>query len=107
MAVGPWLMRNVATVESGTAVPVGVVTFSISSVSRLERALDGFEAERENQEVRLADAERRIASYRTRVGVEFALGAELAEKRARLAEIDADLKRSTDRIKAMIEGLSA
>jgi N12 class adenine-specific DNA methylase/adenine-specific DNA methylase len=63
----------------------------LGAVSRLERALDGFEAELESQEVRLADAERRIASYRTRVGGEFALGAELAEKRARLAAIEADL----------------
>ena len=68
----------------------------LGAVARLERALDGFEQDLDGQEVRLADAERRLASYRPRVGESFTLGGELALKRARLAEIEADLAASKD-----------
>jgi hypothetical protein len=64
-----------------TATPLG-------AVSRLEHALDDFEGERERFSHRLADARRRLASYQTRVGGEFAFAGELADKRRQLVEIE-------------------
>lgn len=77
----------------------------LGAVSRLERALAGFEAELESNQTRLADAKRRIASYRTRIGGEFALGAELAEKRARLAQIDTNLAATSTEKESMTRPL--
>jgi hypothetical protein len=44
-----------------------------------------------------AEAERRVASYRARVGETFAFAAELDLKRAELAEIEVDLANDGDR----------
>ncbi|MFA1677443.1 hypothetical protein ACDY97_33345 [Rhizobium mongolense] len=49
------------------------------------------EAERFGYQNRLSDAERRLASYRPRLGEAFAFGAELALKRDELADIERDL----------------
>lgn len=62
-------------------------------------ALAGFNDEQERYRRRLADAEQRLASYRSRQGGEFAFSKELAEKRRQLAEVDEAL--ATD-----IEGAS-
>lgn len=60
--------------------------------TRLEHALSGFDHEQERYRQRLADANRRLASYRAHGdGGEFAFAAELAEKHRQLAEVDADL----------------
>lgn len=63
----------------------------IGAVRKLEHALSSFESDLAHQEVRIADAERRIASYRPRLGGAFGLDGELKLKRARLAEIERDL----------------
>ena len=63
----------------------------LGAVARLEHALTNFENEQENHRRRLAEAERRLASYRGRVGEAFAFAAELDLKRAELAEIEVDL----------------
>ena len=77
--------------RSEQEITLDMTTTPLGAVARLERALDGFEQDLVGQEVRLADAERRLASYRPRLGETFALAGELALKRARLAEIEADL----------------
>ena len=69
--------------------PVSVTP--LGAVARLEHALTNFDGEQENYRRRLFDAERRLASYRARVGEAFAFGAELDLKRAELAEIEVDL----------------
>ena len=48
----------------------------------------GFEGEQERYRQRLTDAKRRLDSYRSREGSEFAFASELAEKRRQLAEIE-------------------
>jgi N12 class adenine-specific DNA methylase/adenine-specific DNA methylase len=63
----------------------------IGAVSRLEHALDDFGGERERYRQRFADAERRLVSYRSRQGGEFAFSGELAEKRRQLAEVETNL----------------
>ncbi|HQS45135.1 MAG: lactate dehydrogenase [Rhizobiales bacterium 24-66-13] len=81
------LMRTGAETEielSMTVTPLG-------AVSRLEHALDDFEAEQDRCRQRLADARRRHASYQARDGGDFAFGDELADKRRQLAEIEESL----------------
>ncbi|RWB94704.1 MULTISPECIES: N-6 DNA methylase [unclassified Mesorhizobium] len=78
------LMRTGATQE----IELPVTVTPLGAVSRLEHALSGFEEERERYRQRLADARRRLASYQSREGGEFAFAGELAEKRRQLAEVD-------------------
>ncbi|ARM91118.1 N6 adenine-specific DNA methyltransferase protein (plasmid) [Rhizobium sp. CIAT894] len=78
------LMRTGADYEidlSMTVTPLG-------AVSRLEHALDGFEEERERYRQRLDEARRRLASYRSREGGEFAFAGDLADKRRQLADVE-------------------
>jgi hypothetical protein len=64
-----------------------VTVTPIGAIARLEHALADFEGERERYRQRLADARRRLASYESRDGADFAFAAELAEKRRQLAEV--------------------
>jgi hypothetical protein len=73
-----------------------VTTTPLGAVSRLEHALSGFEDERERYRQRLTDAERRLASYRSRSGGEFTFAGELAGKRAHFAEIEKSLAADID-----------
>ncbi|MBR1090752.1 N-6 DNA methylase [Bradyrhizobium manausense] len=66
----------------------------LGAVARLEHALTNFDSEQANHRRRLAEAERRLASYRGRVGEAFAFAAELDLKRAQLAEVEANLAAS-------------
>jgi hypothetical protein len=68
-----------------------VTVTPLGAVARLEHALTNFEGEQENYRRRLADAERRLACYRARVGEAFPFAAEVDLKRAELAEIEVDL----------------
>jgi hypothetical protein len=72
-------------------IDLSVTTTPIGAISRIEHALDGFKYERESHRHRLADARRRLASYRPRLGDVFAFEAELALKCDLLAEIEKDL----------------
>ncbi|RWF87116.1 MAG: hypothetical protein EOQ45_33605, partial [Mesorhizobium sp.] len=65
-----------------------VTVTPLGAVSRLEHALSGFEGEQERYRQRLADARRRLASYQSREGGEFASAGELADKRRQLAQVE-------------------
>jgi predicted nucleic acid-binding Zn-ribbon protein len=67
-----------------------------ADIARLEHALDGPEDERERHRQRLDDARRRLASYRSRMGGEFAFAQQLADKRGRLAEVEKSLSQEVD-----------
>lgn len=69
-------------------IDLAVTVTPLGAVSRLEHALGGFEEEREHYRHRLAEAHRRLASYRSREGGTFAFADELAEKRRQLREVD-------------------
>ncbi|MDQ0304906.1 DEAD/DEAH box helicase family protein [Ancylobacter polymorphus] len=73
-----------------------VTVTPLGAISRLEHALDDFDGEQERFRQRLADARRRLASYRSRDGGAFAFAEELAEKRRQLAAIEADLAADTE-----------
>lgn len=68
----------------------------LGAVARLEHPLTNFDGEQENHRRRLAEAERRLASYRGRVGEAFAFAAELDLKRAQLAGVETDLAATGD-----------
>ena len=71
----------------------------LGAVSRLEHVVAGFEGERERFRQHLADAQRRLASYKSHGdGGEFAFAGELAEKRRQLAEVEAALAKDIDGI---------
>jgi N12 class adenine-specific DNA methylase len=65
-------------------------------IARLESALGRFEAQHEEAEYRRAEASRRLADYRPRLGQAFDLHGELNAKEAELKEIDAALAASTE-----------
>jgi hypothetical protein len=77
-------------------VELPVTVTPLGAVARLEHALANFDGEQENYRRRLAAAERRLASYRARVGEAFAFAAEFDLKRAQLAEVEADLANNGD-----------
>ena len=65
-----------------------VTVTPLGATARLEHAIDDFEGERECMSQRLGDARRRLASYASRDGGEFAFAGELADKRRQLAEVE-------------------
>ncbi|RWE27578.1 N-6 DNA methylase [Mesorhizobium sp.] len=65
-----------------------VTVTPLGAVARLEHALSSFDQDRERYRQRLAEARRRLASYQSRDGGEFAFAGELAEKRRQLAEVE-------------------
>jgi len=78
-----------------------VTVTPLGAVSRLEHALGDLEGERERYRQRLAEAQRRLASYRSREDGTFAFGEELAEKRRQLVEIETALASDADGPDAM------
>lgn len=74
-----------------TEIELPVTTTPLGAIARLEHVLAGLEEEQERYRRRLSDAERRLASYRSREGGEFAFSAELAGKRRQLGEIEKSL----------------
>lgn len=71
-----------------------VTVTPLGAISRLEHALDGFEAEREGYRQRLEEYRRRLASYQSRQGGEFGFADELADKRRQLREVEEALAAS-------------
>lgn len=64
------------------------------AISRLEHALSGFDEEQHQYRRRLEDAERRLASYKTRTGGVFQFAEELDAKRKLLRNVEEDLAAS-------------
>lgn len=78
------LLRTGAQYE----IELPVTVTPLGAVARLEHALADFEGERERYRQRLTEARRRLASYESRDGGEFAFTGELAEKRRQLVEVE-------------------
>jgi hypothetical protein len=68
----------------------------LGAISRLEHALSGFDEEQHQYRRRLEEAERRLVSYRSRVGGAFAFADDLEEKRLNLRAIEAQLSADLD-----------
>ncbi|WP_284727982.1 helicase-related protein [Sphingomonas psychrolutea] len=78
------LQRAGATQE----IELPVTLMPLGAVSRLEYALDGFEAERQRYRQRLEEYRCRLASYQSRQAGEFGSAGELADKRQKLREVE-------------------
>jgi len=76
------------------AIDIDRETTPAGIVARLEHILDRMEAERDEQRRRAGEAATRLAVYEPRLGETFPLQAELDDRLARLAEIEADLART-------------
>ena len=63
----------------------------LGAIARLEHVLQNLEDEQDCARHRLAEAERRLVSYRSREGGAFAFSDELADKRRQLGEFDRSL----------------
>jgi hypothetical protein len=72
-------------------IDLSITVTPLGAVSRLEHALDDFDGERERFRQRLADARRRLVTYQSREGGDFAFAGELADKRRQLADIEVAL----------------
>ncbi|MNI15881.1 hypothetical protein D3C73_691940 [compost metagenome] len=72
-------------------IDLAITVTPLGAISRLEHALDGFEEEQRRYRQRLDDAERRLASYRSRDGGAFTFTDELTAKRRELREIETQL----------------
>lgn len=83
-----------------TEIDLSVTTTPLGAVARLENALSGFEEAQERCSQRLAEAEHRLTSYRSRAGGEFSFSDELADKRRQLAEIETSLSADVEGIQA-------
>ncbi|MBZ9823389.1 Eco57I restriction-modification methylase domain-containing protein [Mesorhizobium sp. CA4] len=87
--------------RTGAATEVGlpVTTTPLGAIAKLEHILGNLEEEQERACHRLAEAERRLASYRSREGSTFAFSGELADKRRQLSEIERSLSQDIDGVR--------
>lgn len=74
-----------------TEIELPVTTTPLGAIAKLEHLLVNLEDEQERARNRLAEAERRLVSYRSREGGTFAFSEELADKRRQLGEIEKSL----------------
>lgn len=80
-------------VRTGAETEIGlpVTTTPLGAIAKLEHVLANFDVEQERARHRLAEAERRLAAYRSREGGTFGFSDELADKRRQLSEVEASL----------------
>ena len=72
-------------------IDLAITVTPLGAISRLEHGLGGFEEERRQYRRRLEEAERRLASYRSRDGGAFAFADDLKRKRRELRDIETQL----------------
>jgi N12 class adenine-specific DNA methylase/adenine-specific DNA methylase len=77
-------------------IDLAITVTPLGAISRLEHALDGFDDEQRQYRRRLEEAERRLASYRSRDGGDFAFANDLREKRLELRAIETQLATDLD-----------
>jgi N12 class adenine-specific DNA methylase/adenine-specific DNA methylase len=86
-----------------TEVELPVTTTPLGAVAKLEHVLANLDDEQERARHRLAEAERRLAAYRSRQGGTFAFSDELAAKREQLAQIEKSLADDVDGVRRTLE----
>jgi hypothetical protein len=81
-----------------TEIELPVTTTPLGAIAKLEHVLSNLDEEQERTRHRLAEAEHRLAAYRSREGGSFAFSDELAAKRRQLAEIETSLAEDIDEV---------
>ena len=79
-----------------TDIELPVTTTPLGAIAKLEHVLANLDEEQDRACHRLAEAERRLAAYRSREGGAFAFSDELAAKRRQLAEIEKSLAQDVE-----------
>jgi hypothetical protein len=82
-----------------TEIELPVTTTPLGAIAKLEHVLSNLDEEQERTRHRLAEAERRLAAYRSREGGAFAFSDELAAKRRQLAKIETSLAQDIDGVR--------
>ena len=77
-------------------IDLAITVTPLGAISRLEHGLEGFEEEQLQYRRRLEEAERRLASYRSREGGAFAFSNDLEGKRRELRAIETQLAADLD-----------
>jgi len=83
-----------------TEIELPVTTTPLGAIAKLEHVLARIDEEQERARHRLAEAERRLAAFRSREGGTFAFSDELADKRRQFGEIEKSLARDVEGIRA-------
>jgi N12 class adenine-specific DNA methylase len=86
-------------------IPFSVDLTAMGLISRLEHALDPFDAELAEARRSIVENRRRVADYQPRLGGGFTLAGELAAKLAELAELETSLAATTDQTEAEADDL--
>ncbi len=84
---------------ASTEIELPVTTTPLGAIAKLEHLLASLDQELERARHRLAEAERRLAAYRSREGGAFAFSDELSDKREQLSEIEESLSLDIDGIR--------
>ncbi len=82
-----------------TEIELPVTTTPLGAIAKLEHVLANLAEEQHRARYRLAEAERRLAAYRSREGGAFAFSDELSDKRRQLSEIEESLSLDIDGIR--------
>jgi hypothetical protein len=90
------LMRTGASTE----IELPVTTTPLGAIAKLEHVLASLDEELDSARHRLAEAERRLAAYRSREGGAFAFSDDLAANRGQLAEIEKSLAQDVDGVRS-------
>jgi len=85
---------------ASTEIELPVTTTPLGAIAKLEHVLARIDEEQERARHRLAEAERRLAAFRSREGGTFAFSDELADKRRQFGEIEKSLARDVEGIRA-------
>lgn len=75
-------------------IDLAITVTPLGAISRLEHALSGFNEEQSQYRRRLDEGERRLNSYKSRIGSAFQFAEELGTKRNQLREIEKELSAS-------------
>lgn len=82
-----------------TEIELPVTTTPLGAIAKLEHVLGNLDEEQDRTRHRLAEAERRLAAYRSREGGAFAFSNELAAKRRQLSAIEESLSQDIDGVR--------
>jgi hypothetical protein len=86
-------------------IPFSADLTALGLISRLEHALDHFDAELAEERRSIVENTRRVADYQPRLGGGFSLAGELAAKLAELAALEAGLAATADQTEAEADDL--
>ena len=89
----------------GSEIPFSADLTALGLISRLEHAIDHFDAELAEHRRSITENTRRVADYEPRIGGGFALAGELAMKIVAMAELEDSLAKTAEQVDAEADDL--